>query len=83
MDNRTNREKAREKIKSVSSYGPTIWLFRRGERVKGDFSKKYAAKCFRAKKIFQGNTCHTIGYFRVPPGVCIKTRLSAQPLIWK
>ena len=25
----------------------------------------------------------TIGHFRVPPGPCIKTRLSAQPLIWK
>ena len=24
-----------------------------------------------------------IGHFRVPPGLCIKTRLSAQPLIWK
>ena len=24
-----------------------------------------------------------IGYFRVPPGLGIKTRLSAQPLIWK
>ena len=23
------------------------------------------------------------GHFRVPPGLCIKTRLSAQPLIWK
>ena len=25
----------------------------------------------------------TIGHFRVFPGLCIKTRLSAQPLIWK
>ena len=25
----------------------------------------------------------SIGHFRVPPGLCIKTRLSAQPLIWK
>ena len=24
-----------------------------------------------------------IGHFRVLPGLCIKTRLSAQPLIWK
>ena len=24
-----------------------------------------------------------MGHFRVPPGLCIKTRLSAQPLIWK
>ena len=24
-----------------------------------------------------------IGHFRVHPGLCIKTRLSAQPLIWK
>ena len=29
-------------------------------------------------------TCKpAIGHFRVPPGLCIKTRLSAQPLIWK
>ena len=27
--------------------------------------------------------CYTIGNFRVPPGLCIKTSLSAQPLIWK
>ena len=25
----------------------------------------------------------SIGHFRVPPGLCIKTRLGAQPLIWK
>ena len=24
-----------------------------------------------------------VGHFRVPPGLCIKTRLNAQPLIWK
>ena len=24
-----------------------------------------------------------IGHFRVPPGLCIKARLKAQPLIWK
>ena len=24
-----------------------------------------------------------LGHFRVPPGLCIKTRLSAQPFIWK
>ena len=24
-----------------------------------------------------------IGHFRVSPGLCIKTRLSAQPLMWK
>ena len=28
-------------------------------------------------------SCGAIGYFRVPPGLCIKTRLGAQPLIWK
>ena len=27
--------------------------------------------------------CYTIGIFRVPPGLCIKTRLSDQPLMWK
>ena len=26
---------------------------------------------------------HLIGHFRVPPGLCIKTRVGAQPLIWK
>ena len=25
----------------------------------------------------------SISHFRVPPGLCIKTRLSAQPLTWK
>ena len=37
------------------------------------------------------NSCHLvrvlydkrIGHFRVPPGLCIKTRLGAQHLIWK
>ena len=41
--------------------------------------------------VLTGNTIFTfateagtaIGHFRVPPGLCIKTRLSAQPLIWK
>ena len=27
--------------------------------------------------------CCSIGHFRVPPGLCIKTTLGAQPLIWK
>ena len=35
----------------------------------------------RAKAAMLG--VNTIGHFRVPPGLCIKTRLSAQPLIWK
>ena len=30
--------------------------------------------------LFQTEKCH---FFRVPPGLCIETRLSAQPLIWK
>ena len=25
----------------------------------------------------------SIGHFRVPPGLCFKTRVGAQPLIWK
>ena len=25
----------------------------------------------------------TIGHFRVPPGLCFKTRVGAQPLMWK
>ena len=28
-------------------------------------------------------TTTIIGHFRVPPGLCFKTRLSAQPLTWK
>ena len=24
-----------------------------------------------------------MGHFRVPPGLCFKTRVGAQPLIWK
>ena len=24
-----------------------------------------------------------IGHFRVPPGLCFKTKVGAQPLIWK
>ena len=35
----------------------------------------------RAKAAMLG--VNTIGHFRVPPVLCIKTRLSAQPLIWK
>ena len=26
---------------------------------------------------------NTIDHFRVPPGLCFKTRVGAQPLIWK
>ena len=28
-------------------------------------------------------TLNTIGHIRVPPGLCFKTRVGAQPLIWK
>ena len=28
-------------------------------------------------------TVRTIGHFPVPPGLCFKTRVSAQPWIWK
>ena len=27
--------------------------------------------------------CKPIGHFRVPPGLCFKTKVGAQPLIWK
>ena len=27
--------------------------------------------------------CMPIGHFRVPPGICFKTRVRGQPLIWK
>ena len=35
------------------------------------------------RAILWGIKCKEIGHFRVPPGLCIKTKLSAQPLIWK
>ena len=28
-------------------------------------------------------SCNVTGHFRVPPGLCFKTRVDAQPLIWK
>ena len=30
-----------------------------------------------------GSNIVAIGHFRVPPGLCFKTRVGAQPLIWK
>ena len=33
--------------------------------------------------LFYNAALNAIGHFRVPPGLCIKTRLSAQPLICK
>ena len=33
------------------------------------------------RAILWGIKCKEIGHFRVPPGLCIKTTLSAQPLI--
>ena len=35
------------------------------------------------RAILWGIKCKEIGHFRVPPGLCIKTKLSAQPLTWK
>ena len=29
------------------------------------------------------NLPSAVGHFRVPPGLCMKTKLGAQPLIWK
>ena len=38
---------------------------------------------FIPNRVITTNIIHrSIGHFRVPPGLCIKTRLSAQPLIW-
>ena len=31
----------------------------------------------------KGTSFQSVGHFRVPPDLCIETRLSAQPLIWK
>ena len=31
----------------------------------------------------QASNIKKIGHFRVPPGLCFKTRVGAQPLIWK
>ena len=33
--------------------------------------------------MFKKHRLMSISHFRVPPGLCIKTRWSAQPLIWK
>ena len=33
--------------------------------------------------IFLSSGASLIRHFRVPPGLCIKTRLSAQSLMWK
>ena len=42
---------------------------------------KYISACFDVcDKLLSSNVT---GHFRVPPCLCIKTRLSAQPLIWK
>ena len=38
--------------------------------------------CLCRDVVCQSKT-YSIGQFRVPPGLCIKTRLRAQPLIWK
>ena len=32
---------------------------------------------------FTGFVQNAIGHFRVPPGLCFKTRVVSQPLIWK
>ena len=32
---------------------------------------------------FNANNAIPTGHFRVPPGLCFKTRVGAQPLIWK
>ena len=42
---------------------------------------KYISACFDVcDKLLSSNVT---GHFRVPLGLCIKTRLSAQPVIWK
>ena len=39
--------------------------------------------CLLSCALFPKLPFMTIGHFLVSPGLCIKTRLSAQPLIWK
>ena len=40
----------------------------------------------KSATLFLSHICRSlpwIGHFRVPPGLCLKTRVGAQPLIWK
>ena len=47
------------------------------------FFGSYTELTLKPKKAKLISSTFEIGHFRVPPGLCIKTRLSAQPLIRK
>ena len=45
-------------------------------------SRNFLKICILSRYIYS-NAAVPIGHFRAPQGLCIETRLSAQPLIWK
>ena len=48
------------------------------------YSGNNVTLCAGARHSFLGDySWIPVGHFRVPPGLCIKTRLSAQPFLWK
>ena len=71
------------------------WAFTWGRPGAGDYPlaiiKRMISGYFHWKKMKIGQKehlsfsipCLLIGHFRVPPGLCFKTRVGAQPLIWK
>ena len=64
-----------------------IILCRPGSRMSSKVSLQYKKKCiinifFSESRIIQ-KIERPLVHFRVPSCLCIKTRLSAQPLIWK
>ena len=40
-------------------------------------------RCLSDEIMTQTKKRKTIGHFQVPPGLCYKTRIVAQPLLWK
>ena len=75
-----------------SSYTFALWTGAKSSlwpQGMNSFDRRYWAKTvlvghyLHLPNIVCGSWLWKIGHFQVPPGLCIRTRLSAQPLIWK
>ena len=67
----------------VVAPAPSYYYCQRVRQAKTPDRRGGTIQLISKRAILWGTKCKEIGHCRVPPSLCIKTKLSAQPLIWK
>ena len=81
------RDRISEKVVAVQNASSKVAdLKKKGKELVKDLDsrlQRIIGKCLRKIVNLEGIRKGSVDHFRVPLGLCIETRLGAQPLIWK